>query len=429
MALIDDILDLAATPAHLLPQNAMVKARFSLLDWMTCGLSGLDEPVAQKIRAFAENEGGANQATTFGGILAPARLAALVNGTTAHALDFDDTHFAHVGHLSVGIFPAAMAMGEALDAPLRDVIAAFLLGAEAAIRIGVQLGAGHYNLGFHQTATAGAFGATVAVGRLMGLSHAQMRQALGLCSTRASGLKSQFGTMGKPLNAGLAASNGVECAQWAALGITSADDGLHGPQGFFSTHHASPDSEAPLRDGFLFEDNLYKLYACCHGTHAMIEGLLSLGVPFDQVAHIELRTNPRWLAVCDKKSPRTGLEVKFSYGWLAGMALRGDDLGDRGVYTDALCDDEALAQFARNVHVSGDNTQTDLQAAGNVLMKDGTSLPFHHDLAAPMPAEVLRAKLTAKATSLLQAQGAALWALEDQLTDLTAADFWKHAAL
>lgn len=72
-----------------------------------------------------------------------------------------------------------------------------------------------------------------------------MRAAIGLCATRASGLKSQFGTMGKPYNAGIAASNGVECAALAQLGFTSADDGLTGPQGFVPTHTPDPGAVPP----------------------------------------------------------------------------------------------------------------------------------------------------------------------------------------
>lgn len=78
------------------------------------------------------------------------------------------------------------------------------------IRVGLVLGNGHHNRGFHQTATAGAFGAAIAAGRLMSLTRDQMRMAIGLCSSRASGLKSQFGTMGKTLNAGIAAAIGIE---------------------------------------------------------------------------------------------------------------------------------------------------------------------------------------------------------------------------
>ena len=134
----------------------------------------------------------------------------MVNGAISHALDYDDTHFAHVGHLSVGIYPAVLAIAEQTDATASQVVAAFLVGAEAAIRTGCLLGTAHYNKGFHQTATAGAFGATLAAGRLLNLDEAALRHALGLCASRAAGLKSQFGTMGKPVNAGLSASNGVE---------------------------------------------------------------------------------------------------------------------------------------------------------------------------------------------------------------------------
>ena len=122
------------------------------------------------------------------------------------------------------------------DASAEEMITAFLLGAEGAIRVGMTLGRAHYNHGFHQTATAGAFGATLTAGRLLGLDRLQMRHALGLCGTRASGLTSQFGSMGKPFNAGIAAANGVECATLANLGFTSADDGLMGHQGFIGAH-------------------------------------------------------------------------------------------------------------------------------------------------------------------------------------------------
>src|SRR5690606_9935997 len=210
------------------------------------------------------HEGGRGSSSLFGGGTAPARMAALVNGSTSHALDYDDTHFGHVGHLSVAIYSAALAVAEEMDAPAQALAEAFLCGAEAAIRIGLVLGTAHYNLGFHQTATAGAFGAAVAAGRLLGLDENQMRNAIGLCATRASGLKSQFGTMGKPYNAGVAASNGIEAALLARLGMNSADDGLSGAQGFVETH-TDLAGEAPDANGFLFEDNKYKFHACCHG--------------------------------------------------------------------------------------------------------------------------------------------------------------------
>lgn len=412
MPLMEDILDLAQMPSRELPAGAMEKAKLSLLDWMVCGWAGKDEPLAEKLRALAIQEAGTEVATVIGGGRAPARMAALVNGATSHALDYDDTHFAHVGHLSVGIYPAALAVAEETGAFALSMIEAFLLGAEAAIRIGLVLGKEHYNRGFHQTATAGAFGATVASARLYKLDREQTRTALGLCTTRASGLKSQFGTMGKPYNAGLAASNGVECAKLAALGFSSTDDGLMNPQGFIPTHTDREGLDAvklvPTREKFLFEDNKYKFHACCHGTHAMIEGLHDAGL-YDKglgsVSKVVLRTSPRWLRVCDNKAPRTGLEVKFSYVWLAGMVIRGDDTGNEQTFTDALAQDNELTAFAKHVTVNGDPEVTDLQAEGEITLTNGQVVAFRHDLDAPVDDKLLKEKLSKKAVSAIGEKG------------------------
>ena len=434
MTSLDRLLDLAALPAAQIPASARRMAQFSLFDWMVCGLAGTGEPLAVILRDLIAGEGGRPEASVFGGGKVPARAAALVNGATSHALDYDDTHFGHVGHLSVGIYPAALAAGEAMDASVAQVVDAFLIGAEAAVRIGMILGRGHYNRGFHQTATAGAFGATLAAGRLFGLTRDQMRAALGLCSTRASGLKSQFGTMGKPYNAGIAAANGVECALLAKAGSTSSDDGLMGPQGFVATHSDAPDEAAAwaaaLPETFLFRDIKYKLHACCHGTHAMIEALTALGraegIDAAQVATITLRTNPCWLSVCDIKTPRTGLEVKFSYTWLAGMVLSDIPTSAEAIYTDALATNTALADFANRISVVGDAAVTDMQAVGGVTLHDGRHLPFAHDLANRQPDAVLETALRAKAAGLCGADLAErLWRAVEGQGHLTARDLAK----
>lgn len=436
MSAIDRILDLAAMERGDIPDTALAMARLSLFDWLACGLAGVNEPLAEKLRELAAAEGGRACATLFGGGRVPARMAALVNGATSHALDYDDTHFAHVGHPSVAIYPAAMAVAEERGLSGAALAEAFLIGAEASVRIGLALGAAHYNRGFHQTATAGAFGATVAAGRLMGLSRDAMRVAIGLCATRASGLKSQFGTMGKPYNAGIAASNGVECATLAALGFTSCDDGLMAPQGFVATHSDTPDgdaiSSAPPQTRFLFEDIKYKLHACCHGTHAMIEALARArreeGVGFGDVAAFRLRTNPRWLSVCDIAHPRTGLEVKFSYRWLAGMTLRGDETASDKAYRDALSADPELIAFGEKVTVAGDDSVSDMQADGVLVLSNGREVAVSHDLAAPIPPDILEAGLRTKAAALVGVRGEHLWRAVSGLDDIGARDLARTIA-
>lgn len=413
------LIDLAATPAEAIPSQARLLARFSLFDWMVVARAGSGEPLSRIIRDFVLDEGGKPVATVVGTeTRVPARAAALANGTISHALDYDDTHFAHIGHLSVGIMPAALAVAEQYDLSAAQACNAFLIGAEAACRIGMVLGRQHYERGFHQTATAGAFGATVAAGTLMGLSPLQLRNALSLVATRASGLRSQFGTMGKPFNAGISAANGVEAANLAARGFTSSDDGIGGLQGFIATH-TDDASEArgwaePPQERFVFEDIKYKLHACCHGTHAMLnaldEALRHRDVAAGRIARIELRTNPRWLSVCDLKSPRTGLEVKFSYALLAAMALHGVSTAADRSYTDAICADRALIETAQRVHVKGDEQLSDTAVVVNIVLKSDERLEFTDDLASPLPNATLEAGLRRKANALLGgAVAEALW--------------------
>lgn len=406
----DGLLDLAALDAGALPPASRRLAAFSLFDWMSVAVAARAEPMCAIVRDQALAEGGAAIASMVGAaIKVPARAAALVNGTISHALDYDDTHFAHIGHLSVGIYPAALAAGEEAGASAAAVRDAFLVGAEGACRLGMVLGRGHYQRGFHQTATAGAFGATLAAGRLYGLSRAQMRNALSLVSTRASGLKSQFGTMGKPFNAGISASNGIEAASLARRGFVSCDDGIDGPQGFVKTHADAPDHDTPWRNPapghFVFDGISYKLHACCHGTHAMIEALLQAkrqhGVEAGAVTSVLVKTHPRWLNVCDIKQPRTGLEVKFSYGWLAAMVIAGFNTASEKTYADALCNDPQLAALARCVTVIGDASLSDTRSDVTVELVTGAQLHATHDLSEPVAHDMLERRLRAKSEGLL----------------------------
>jgi 2-methylcitrate dehydratase PrpD len=406
----EKLLDTATLAGEAISEDAKHYARLSLFDWLVVGRSGADQELSTIIRDMVLAEEGKPVASLFGtSRKVPVRAAALANGTISHALDYDDTHFAHIGHPSVGIYPAAMAIGEAVDASLQSVCDAFLLGAEASCRFGMVLGRGHYQKGFHQTATAGAIGATIAAGRLMGLDRRQFQHALGLVATRASGLKSQFGSMGKPYNAGISASNGVEAATLAKAGFESCDDGLGGPQGFIETHADAPDYSSSFAlmppETFIFTDIKYKLHACCHGTHAMIEALRELmqqpRASKRRVKHIDVKTNARWLKVCDIKQPRTGLEVKFSYAYLAAMVLAGFDTQSEKTYVDGLCSEPKLRDGASLVNVTGDANMSDTAANVCLTWQDGSTAEVAHDIAHQPALSVTEQRLRQKAASLL----------------------------
>lgn len=416
--LTDQVLEFAlADPS----EESLAIMRLSVVDWLSVGFAGRDEPVARIMRRMVAGEGGVPQAQLFGGGRAPARGAALVNGAASHALDYDDTHFAHIGHPSVAVLPAAFALGEAQGASFAAVLRAALAGCEASIRFGLAFGRGHYQIGFHQTATAGAFGASVAAAQVMGLKREQLTQALALVSTRASGLKSQFGTMGKPYNAGIAAANGVEAAQLAALGFLSSPAALDGPLGFLETHHC--DGAATDEPGFLMDGISHKYHACCHGLHAALEAISSLK-PLDsnKVEEVEVITHPRWMSVCNKPAPRTGLEAKFSYRGVIAASLMGHDTGALETFDDALWSDPALRALQERVQVTADESLSETQAKVAVVTADRRN-EAHHDLSSQAPYAQRAERVRGKSRAVLGEDRAnALWAAVHEpgagLTDL-----------
>ncbi len=392
-----------------------VVTSLSVLDWIAVGRAGVDEPVSKTVRDLVLGEEGAAQAHLFGGGAAPLRGAALVNGTVSHALDYDDTHFAHIGHPSVAILPAALALSEWDDRILVDFLEAALVGMEVSIRVGLWLGRDHYQAGFHQTATAGAFGAAVAVGRILGFDADQMQKTLGLTATRAAGLKTQFGTMGKPYNAGLAASAGVEAALLIAKGFTPNMNALEGQYGFGATHSGQADAQtalAGLGDEWVFETVSHKFHACCHGLHAALEAARDLDIAEPEVAEIKIKTHPRWMSVCNQMSPTTGLGAKFSYRTVIAMQALGYDTALPDSYSEKVCADPRLISLRDRIAVEADETLTETQAHLTLLRRDGARLEATHDLMAPMTLSDREDRVRGKAGKLIGGEEAdAIWSM------------------
>lgn len=390
------------------PEKAAAMMRLSLFDWVACGIAGAQEPeFAPFRRAQMVEEGPAH---IFGGDAAGAATAALVNGTLSHALDYDDTHFAHIGHPSVAVLPCVMALAETLDVPLTDAIDAATLGVEASILTGVWLGRAHYQVGYHQTATAGAFGATLAAARILGLEKREVRHALGLCASMASGIKEQFGTMAKPLNAGLAARTGVEAALWAQAGMTAAQDGLAGELGFGATHHGEAVEVKLPRKDWQISSISHKFHACCHGLHATLEALAGANVEAGRIDAIKIRTHPRWMSVCNIVAPKTGLEVKFSYGHTAAMALLGCSTGAISSFSDEMSRNPEVCALRDKIEVVEDDSLEETQSQVMLTLSSGEVRRLRHDLMAPMTLEARSEKLLVKGQALVgEARSKALW--------------------
>src|SRR5512146_939188 len=226
------------------PEAALHGARRAILDCLGVMLAGSVEPAARILQRVAQAEGGLPVATVVGtGRRTGAVWAALCNGTAAHALDFDDTNFALMGHPSAPVLAAALAAGELALADGRAVLHAFLLGFEVETTLAEVINPPHYEHGWHATCTLGTLGAAA---RLLGLDAAQTRHALAVAASQSSGLKENFGTMTKPFHAGHAARSGVLSALLARDGFTASEQALEGPQGYFAVLSAGKRDEQML---------------------------------------------------------------------------------------------------------------------------------------------------------------------------------------
>ena len=242
--------------------RAITAAKHALLDWTGVVIAGAAEPLTQILIKDALQNGEAGDCPVIGTVYrtSPA-FAAMINGASSHALDYDDVNTRMRGHPSVAIIPALLSAAHRRTISGKAFLDAFIAGTEAACITGEMLGAEHYERGFHATATVGTIAAAAGVARLLRLSQDQTAYALGLAATQAAGLQTSFGTMAKPLHAGKAAMNGLLSARLASMGFTASTSALEGVQGLGATQSTSfqplpvrPDLSVP----FGIEQNVYK---------------------------------------------------------------------------------------------------------------------------------------------------------------------------
>ena len=344
-----------------LPDEAVRAARLGVFDTVGVTLAGAAEPCA---RIVAQTLGsGHGDCLVFGSDRrVPALDAALINGTAAHALDFDDVSNSLGGHPSAPILPALFALAETRDSTGRDFIAAFVAGFETETRIARGVHFHHYEKGWHPTATLGVFGAAAACCHLMQLDPAQTAQALAIAASFASGIKANFGTMTKPLHVGHTARDGLFAAQLAAGGFTANPGALEHKQGFLMVYNGAGNFDAAKitadwgRPYDIVRPGIgVKQHPCCGSTHPAVDALLVLrerdGLPLDHVVRIDSWTHPRRLAHTDRPDPQSGLDAKFSVQYcLARAALAGQIVLED--FEDDNWRDPASRALMRNIHAA-----------------------------------------------------------------------------
>ena len=348
------------------PALAIERAKKAVVDTVGVTLAGVNEPVGRIVADFARKMGGAPEASIIGaGERAAAPMAALVNGAIGHALDFDDSSYLLSGHPSVVVLPAVLAQGEKQGASGREALEAFIIGYEISTKLGQGMNPEHYGAGWHSTCTLGTLGAAAAAAHLRGFDVETTRHALGIAASHASGVHANFGTMTKPLHAGLAPEAGLRAAELAAAGLTANTTILEAPRGFL---HVYAGGGAPNAEGIaqslgrpysLADPGMnMKPYPCCLSTHPAVDALYDLmeesGLTAADVARIEVSLLEISMQVLRYHAPQTGLEGKFSIEYCLARMLLDRDLRLE-TFTDEAVREPLLQDWMKRIHVTADD--------------------------------------------------------------------------
>jgi len=343
------------------PPEVWDKAKVALTDCLGCALAG---------RAFASSEivldligdmGSRPQATVVGtGLRASIADAALANGMLASALLYDDTSLAMHGHSTATLMPVLLAYGETLGRSGRELMEAYLIGFEVEAAIGVALEPEHYEHGWHATATIGSLGAAAAACRLLRLPVDQVRMALGIATSHASGARQNFGTMMQAFHGGMPARNGVMAAELARRGFTADANMLEAPRGFLALF--GPKSrKVEVATGDLGRKwslqrpvLALKLYPCGFPVFRPIEAAMELAEEHDidpgQVEDICCRVHYLIPETVFHQNPQTGLEGKTSLPYAVSRALIDRRMG-LAQFTDEKVQDPAVRRVMQKVRV------------------------------------------------------------------------------
>jgi len=330
------------------PQEAAEAARGAIIDCLACALAGSSEPLAQVLTGFVDGNGvGRPVSTVIGlGFRTSAPDAALINGATSHALDYDDITRSMKGHPTAVLLPGALALAEEQRSPGHDLLLAYMLGFEVACSVGEAMSVAYADdLGWHPTGPLGALGAAAAASRILKLDPRKTAMAISLAASQAAGLRGNFGTMTKPFHAGAACRTGVTSAKLVQAGFTAAEDVLENRFGFIHAFSGGQgyDADSVLRNlgekCYLMESGVeIKKYPCCGSAHLALDAISGLmagqAIDADQVERMDVLVDfdpPRSLI---HYRPTTALEGKFSMQYCLAAAVLDGKVG-LDTFTDA----------------------------------------------------------------------------------------------
>ncbi len=317
-----------------IPEAVREKARFAIIDSIGTALIGINERSVELVRETALGDYRSGEATVLGcGRKAAAPAAALANASAAHALDFDNISLTVSGFVTTPILFALLAVAEEEDNVSGErLLQAFIIGSEVEAAMARGLGVHHYAAGWHSTATLGHFGATVALGKLLGLDVMQMRYAIGIVASETSGLRTMVGNMTNPFHVGKAARNAILAARLAARGFVAHDHVLEASWGFCRAFNGENQYDlqamvANLGQPYdLIDPGLViKVYPCCGLIHSGIDAVIELveehEIDSGEVQSVRLAVHDLVPKTMNFEHPETAYQGKFSIPFCIATAI------------------------------------------------------------------------------------------------------------
>ena len=321
-----------------IPVEVIERAKHCFLDFISVAAMAAEEkdstpPIRKAIQTLAGRPGPGTVIAHKEGL--PFQYAALLNGTLAHTLDFDDTNFRGSLHLGASVIPATLAMCEYRGGSGRDFLTAMVAGYEVACRVGEALGLTAYDRGFHPTAIAGVFGATAAGAKVLGFNPSKIENAMGLNISQAAGSMQYLdnGAWNKRLHPGLAAHNAILSLFFSEAGFRGASHPLEGQYGLLRGYSDSPSPEklvAGLGKEWVTVETGLKPYPSCRLTHGTVDAMIelhSLLTPsLAEVEEVKVFLPPKAYDIVGepvprKISPEDSVDAQFSVYFQAAVAL------------------------------------------------------------------------------------------------------------
>ncbi|KQO83525.1 MmgE/PrpD family protein [Rhizobium sp. Leaf262] len=340
------------------PAVATGRAEDAIVDTIGCMIAGMNDAAPRSVSAaFRDEIKQDGTSLVFTGGRASRSIAALINGTAAHCLDFDDNFHPARAHASAVLVPALLSVATSSNEFSGIMLVrAYLAGLEAQASVGFGVIPSHYNRGWHGTSTIGCIGAAAGVSVLLGLNEAEVANAMSLATSMASGLKGQFGTGAKPFHAGIAARNAVEAALLAQSGFSGRLDILERPQGFldlFGGEQATGWADFSWDEKHIIETRglVTKLHPCCASTHRAIDAALDLqnehGFSIEDIERIDTKVGRSAVDNLAYPDPSDEMQARFSMQYCLAVALSNGGLSLRDFTPQAATRPELRVHMAK----------------------------------------------------------------------------------